>query len=102
MGQSTGRRHFEAPCTKVQSRHGGIPGKKNVYYCSSLANPRSHAAGGTGNALAVHIQVDTSYFPGCSALPGDKKQVVSLDFFHWPGHLPNLYTGAAEADRNGL
>jgi hypothetical protein len=25
-------------------------------YCSSLANPRSHAVGVTGNALAVHVQ----------------------------------------------
>jgi len=36
---------IEAPCTKVQSRLGGIPCKENVFYCSSLTNPSSKLEG---------------------------------------------------------
>lgn len=47
---------MEVPCTKVQSRLGGIPCEETFYYCNSLANPGSHADDVTGNALAAHVQ----------------------------------------------
>jgi hypothetical protein len=40
------------------------------YYCNSLANRRSHASGVTGNALAVHVQIES--FVGSADSPTEK------------------------------